>query len=141
MSEGSTPTSRQNIEHRGAGLGLPPSGPGSVPGFGRRFAAFVIDCVLAVLVAGLFTRPEPPKLWSAAVLFLAYTFFTGFFSQTPGMRLLGIGCVRVSDGQPLGIPRAALRALLLQLLIPAAVLDQDGRGWHDRLAGSVVVRG
>ena len=141
MAEGNAAASQHSTEHRGAGLGLPATGPGSVAGFGRRLAAFTIDCVLAVLVAGVFTRPEPPKLWSAAVLFLAYTFFTAFFSQTPGMRLLGIGCVLVSDGKPLGVPRAALRALLLQLLFPAAVLDQDGRGWHDRLTGSVMVRG
>jgi uncharacterized RDD family membrane protein YckC len=141
MSEGSTPASRERTEHRGAGLGFPASGPGSVAGLGRRFGALVIDCLLAALVASVFTRPDPPKLWGAVVLFLAYTFFTGVFGQTVGMRLLGIGCVRVTDGQPIGIPRAALRALLLQLLFPAAVLDQDGRGWHDRLAGSVMVRG
>jgi uncharacterized RDD family membrane protein YckC len=126
--------------HSTGGAALPASGPGSAAGFGRRFAALAIDSVLSVLVALLFTRPEPPKLWSAAVLFLAYTFFVGFFAQTPGMRLLRIGCVRISDGKPIGVPRAALRALLLQLLLPAAVMDRDGRGWHDRAAGSVMVR-
>jgi uncharacterized RDD family membrane protein YckC len=123
------------------GLALAKSGPGSPAGFGRRFAALVIDCTLSALVAMLFTRPEPPKLWSAVVLFVAYTFFVGLFAQTPGMRLLGIGCVRVTDGTPIGLPRAALRALLLQLVFPAAVMDRHGRGWHDRAAGSVMVRG
>jgi|SRR5215207_3063565 len=139
MSDRSTPASRESTEHDG--LGLPASGPGSAAGFGRRLAALVIDCTLSVLVATVFTRPEPPKLWSAFVLFVAYTFFVGVFGQTPGMRLLGIGVVRVIDSKPIGIPRAALRALLLQLVLPAAVMDSDGRGWHDRAAGSVVVRG
>ncbi len=120
---------------------LPESGPGSAAGFGRRLAALAIDCVLAALVAALFTRPEPPKLVSALVFFVAHAFFVGFFGQTLGMRLLGIGCVRVADGRPIGIPRAALRAILLQLVLPAAVADSDGRGWHDRAAGSVMVRG
>jgi uncharacterized RDD family membrane protein YckC len=108
--------------------------------FGRRLAAFVVDCVLAVLVAAAFTYPEAPRVWSSVVLFGSYTFFTGLFGQTPGMRLLGIGCVRMSDGRPVGIPRAALRAVLLQLLLPPLMMDADGRGWHDRASGSVVVR-
>jgi uncharacterized RDD family membrane protein YckC len=74
------------------------------------------------------------------VFFFEYTFFTGFFGQTPGMRLLGLACVRVEDGRPLGIPRAAARALLLNLVIPAVVFDKDGRGLHDRVARSIVVR-
>jgi uncharacterized RDD family membrane protein YckC len=142
MADRSTSASGEASEdYRGAALGLPPAGPGSVASFGRRAAALAIDCVLSTLVALLFTRPEPPRLWSAGVLFIAYTFFIGFFGQTPGMRLMGIGCVRLSDGAPLGVPRAALRALLLQLLVPALVIDRNGRGWHDRAAGSIVLRG
>jgi uncharacterized RDD family membrane protein YckC len=39
-----------------------------------------------------------------------------------------------------GIPRAALRTLLLCLVIPAVVFDPDQRGAHDKAAGTVVVR-
>ncbi len=116
------------------------TGPGSVASFGRRLVALAVDAVLSVLVASLFTRPDAPRLWSAIVLVGVYTFFVGFFGQTPGMRLLGIACVRVADGCRLGLGRAALRALLLQALVPAVIVDRDGRGWHDRAAGSVVVR-
>jgi uncharacterized RDD family membrane protein YckC len=35
---------------------------------------------------------------------------------------------------------AALRTALLMLLIPALISDRDGRGLHDRAAGTVVVR-
>jgi uncharacterized RDD family membrane protein YckC len=139
MSDGSTAAPHGTAGQRR--LGLPESGPGSAAGFGRRLAALAVDGVLAALVAAVFTRPEPPGLWSSVVLVLSYTFFTGVYGQTPGMRLLGIGVVRVANGRPLGLPRAALRALLLQLLLPAVVMDADGRGWHDRAVGSVVVRG
>jgi len=124
-----------------AGRGLPAAGSGAAAGFGRRLAALVVDGVLCVLVAALFTRPAAPRLWSALVLFVEYTFFVGLFAQTPGMRLLRIACVRIGTGGPIGIPRAALRATLLQLFVPAVMLDRDGRGWHDKAAGSVVVRG
>ena len=33
-----------------------------------------------------------------------------------------------------------LTPLLLVLVIPAVVMDEDGRGLHDRAAGTVVVR-
>ncbi|MDQ1739361.1 MAG: hypothetical protein QOE53_1013, partial [Pseudonocardiales bacterium] len=36
--------------------------------------------------------------------------------------------------------RVLLRTVLLVLVIPAVVWDRDGRGLHDRLAGSAVVR-
>jgi uncharacterized RDD family membrane protein YckC len=107
--------------------------------FPRRLAALVIDCVLAALAAAAFTYPVAPRLWSAVVLFVSYTFFTGLFAQTIGMRLLRIGVVRVTDGRPIGLVRAAARTVLLQLVVPAVILDRDGRGWHDRLTGSIVV--
>jgi uncharacterized RDD family membrane protein YckC len=31
--------------------------------------------------------------------------------------------------------------MLLGLLIPAVIWDRDGRGLHDRAAGTVVIRG
>ncbi|MCW2502711.1 MAG: hypothetical protein JWO79_995 [Actinomycetia bacterium] len=111
----------------------------SAASFGRRLAALVIDCVLATLVAVAFTYPVAPRLWSGVVLFVSYTFFTGLFAQTIGMRLLRIGVVRVTDGRPIGLLRAAARTVLLQLVVPAAILDREGRGWHDRLTGSIVV--
>jgi hypothetical protein len=45
----------------------------------------------------------------------------------------------MADGGAIGIPRALLRGLLLALVIPAMISDGDGRGVHDRLAGSVMV--
>ena len=35
--------------------------------------------------------------------------------------------------------RAVLRTALLLLLIPALIWDRDGRGLHDRAAGTAVV--
>ncbi len=108
--------------------------------FGRRLAALIVDCVLSVGVAALFSRPDPPGLLSAAVFFVAYTFFIGLFAQSPGMRLVGLRCVSASEGDRIGLPRAALRAALLQLVVPAVFTDSRGRAWHDRAADSVVLR-
>ena len=40
----------------------------------------------------------------------------------------------------LGLGRAALRTLLICLVIPAVVMDSYGRGLHDRAVGSIVLR-
>lgn len=126
--------------HRGADLGLPADGPGALAGFGRRLAALAVDCLLSFGAAALFTRPQLPGVWSAVVLFAEYTLFVGFFGQTVGMRLLGIACGRLPDGGRVGLWRAAVRAALLQLLVPAVITDRNGRGWHDRAVNSVMVR-
>jgi len=39
-----------------------------------------------------------------------------------------------------GVPRAVLRTALLALVLPALARDGDGRGWHDRASGTIVVR-
>jgi uncharacterized RDD family membrane protein YckC len=123
--------------HRGARLGLPEDGPGSVATFGRRAAAYVLDAVIAALVAGAFV--QPPELWSFVPLAVAYVLLVPLVGQTPGMRLLKLRLVTVAGG-PLSLPRAVLRFVLLSLLLPAVISDPDGRGLHDKAAGSVVVR-
>ena len=46
---------------------------------------------------------------------------------------------RSSTGGPVGIPRALLRGVLLALVVPALIMDEDRRGVHDRAAGTVVL--
>jgi hypothetical protein len=33
-----------------------------------------------------------------------------------------------------------VRTFLVALIIPAVVLDLDGRGWHDKAVGTIVLR-
>jgi uncharacterized RDD family membrane protein YckC len=87
-------------------------------------------------VASLRENPWP----QLGVFVLAHAFFVGLFGQTLGMALFRIRCVSVSDGGAVGIPRGLLRAVLLGLLIPAMISDGEGRGLHDRAAGSAMVR-
>ena len=123
--------------YRGSRLGLPESGPGSSASFGRRAAAYVLDAVVAALVAGAFV--QPPELWSFVPLAVGYVLLVPLVGQTPGMRLLRLRLVTVQGG-PVPLPRALLRFALLSLLLPAVIVDPDGRGLHDKAAGTVVVR-
>jgi uncharacterized RDD family membrane protein YckC len=56
-----------------------------------------------------------------------------------GQRILGM-VVERTDGSRLPLGRVVLRTLLICLVIPALVLDSDGRGLHDRAVDSVVLR-
>lgn len=99
----------------------------------------MIDWMLCILVANVFSDPIRDAWAPVLILIIEYGLFIGLFAQTPGMRLTRLACVADADGGRIGVPRALLRGLLLCLLIPPLIMDPRGRGWHDRLAGSVVV--
>ena len=131
---------RADGDWRGRRLGLPEDGPGAVATFGRRLIAFVVDAVVCGLVAALWTAPDAPGPWSFVPLAVLYVGAVRLTGQTLGMSLLKVRLVQLGSGSPPTAPRAALRFVLLCLLIPALISDRDGRGLHDKAAGTVVVR-
>ncbi|MDQ1661081.1 MAG: hypothetical protein QOJ68_1061 [Blastococcus sp.] len=132
------PASQQRV--RGASLGLPADGPGSLASFGTRVGAFLVDALLSALVAGLFTAPRLPGNWSLLALAAIYVVMLVAFGQTLGMRLFRLRLAHPRQGQRLAVWRAVVRTALLLLLVPALVVDADGRGLHDRLTDTAVVR-
>lgn len=106
----------------------------------RRFGALVVDWLLCMLIAGFF-GPLTGSIWPSVVLVAEYAFFVGLFGQTPGMRVASIRCAPVTGTGVIGVPRAALRGLLLALVIPGLIMDRHQRGLHDRAVGSVMVAG
>src|SRR4051794_41893095 len=102
------PPSQQRV--RGASLGLPADGPGSLASFGSRVLAFCVDALGSALIAGLFTAPRLPGNWSLAA-FAAVTLVTlVLFGQTPGMRLLGLRLAHPRSGERLALWRALVPA-------------------------------
>lgn len=130
--------SREPQSYPGERLGRPPSGPGSVAGFGRRFAAVSIDWFASLLIASAFAGRERLGLAALGVFAVENVLLLSTLRATFGMRLLGLAVDRVPSGvvSPL---RVVVRTLLLCAVIPATVWDSDGRGLHDKAAGSVVV--
>ena len=92
-----------------------------------------------MLVSGLFADPRTDAWAPVIVLIGMYGLFLGLFGQTPGMFLTSLRCVSVDDGRPVGIPLALLRGLLLAVVIPALIMDEQRRGLHDRAAGTIVL--
>ncbi|WP_433829068.1 RDD family protein [Actinoplanes sp. CA-015351] len=107
-------------------------------GLGPRLAAIVVDWVLCLLIASIFASPAEVAWPPVLILVVANTFFLGLFGQTPGMRLARIRCASYPDGGVIGLRRGLIRGVLLGLFIPAMIMDGQGRGLHDRAAGSIV---
>ena len=113
-------------------------------GFGRRLAALTIDWIVAILGARLFFREltygsNEFGFAVLAVFFAEVTLLTWLLGSSFGQLVLRVRVVRM-NGSRLGLPRAALRTLLLCLVIPAVVIDSTGRGLHDRASGSRTIR-
>jgi uncharacterized RDD family membrane protein YckC len=122
--------------YAGQRLGLPEHGPGAVAGFGSRIVAYLIDSGACALIAYGLLRDQRFTLLVFAVEVLALTWLAG---GSAGQLVRGLRVVRL-DGRPIGLWPSALRTGLLLLLIPALIWDRDGRGLHDKAAGSLVVR-
>ncbi|MGH3984993.1 MAG: RDD family protein [Pseudonocardiaceae bacterium] len=124
-------------DYPGQRLGLPPHGPGSAASFGPRILAIVIDWLPCAVAAQLLT--DNPA-FSALALFAAVTaLFIGVAGRTVGHAVAGLR-VALLDGRRAGFGAGVIRTVLLCLVIPPVVYDADGRGLHDRAAGTIVLR-
>jgi len=129
----------------GQRLGAPIEGPGSMAGLGRRVAALIVDWLLAYGLAGLgLTAGLVSTSFLATAVLLIWLFLgvaaVRLFGFTPGQYLLGLRVVSVDNRVHVGSGRAAVRGLLIALIIPALFTDSDGRGFSDRLTATAVVR-
>ncbi|MEE2040348.1 RDD family protein [Nocardiopsis sp. CT-R113] len=143
-----------DFQYRGNRLGLPESGPGSVPGVMRRLAGLVLDWGLALAVAwglynlgavgaGLTSSEEVAPLLSntALVVFAVMSIILlALFGTTVGRRLVGVGITATGERSWPWFVSMTVRTLLLCLVIPAVIYDRDTRGLHDRAAGTVATR-
>ncbi len=125
-------------------LGMPEKGVGSIARMGRRLVALGLDWLASNLIVAAFF----PKLTygdtqfgiaTLAVFVTQVFFFTATIGASFGQQITGIG-IRNISGAKLGVLPTALRTLLLAIVIPPLIWDRDGRGLHDKLAKSAVVR-
>lgn len=130
----------------GEKLGLPRSGPGAMASVGRRAMAVAIDWFLCWMLA-IFVDNFTSALGGVSTMTLMFWAILGIlsgwiFARTPGHILLGMGIARVDvGGAKVGLWRAVVRTLLTAFILPAAMVDADGRGLHDRGTGTAVIRG
>lgn len=123
----------------GRRFGATADGVGSVASMSRRVGAFVIDIGLSAALALAFTWPHPPQNLSLYIWAGVTVLTVGLFGITPGQAALGIRVASVRGATFLGV-WAILRTALIFLIVPPLLADADGRGLHDRLCRTIVLR-
>jgi uncharacterized RDD family membrane protein YckC len=143
----------------------PPTEAGPAPGIefgspGSRLVAYIIDVVInAGAVIALFVLAAFAAILGLAILVVIpviavfviplvyFPYFWQASGQTPGMRMMGIKVVRDSDGGPVTWGSAILRYLgywINQIVFYIGFIwifiDKRQRGWHDLIAGTVVIK-
>ena len=127
---------------------------------GARLVAYIVDTLIqgilsiAVFVGSFvvtFFFPPLAIVGAVAFLVIAIGYFPYFWTktgQTPGMRMMGVKVVRDVDGGPVTSGQAILRlvgywisGLVFYLGFIWIFIDARRRGWHDLIAGTVVVSG
>lgn len=151
----------------GGPMGYAPAGPApglAYAGFGIRLVAYLIDSAILFVVifavaaaTGGFFKTDPATGLTtingsaqalAFVISIAYLVgFWGARSQTPGMMALNLRIVRVQNGAPLDFGVAVIRyvgyiisSIPFGLGLLWAAFDPRKQGWHDKIAGTLVVR-
>ena len=96
-------------------------------------AALLIDWLisygLALLSTGILV------IWFLLVVVAGRRF--GFM---PCELALSLQVVAVDGRVPIGLGRLAVRGLLIAMVVPPSFTDSDGRGLHDRVTGTAVLR-
>jgi uncharacterized RDD family membrane protein YckC len=116
---------------------MPESGRGSVGRLGRRLAGIAIDWAIAVLLSVAFFRYDPVA--TLAIFVVLQIVFIPTIGGSLGHRIVGLRVAPLTGGY-VGIWRPILRSLLLAIVIPAVVWDSDQRGFHDKIAGTILIR-
>jgi uncharacterized RDD family membrane protein YckC len=114
--------------------------PGQIAGMGRRFVALTLDWMMSWAVGSLFFTQNTRQLWIPAVLFFQVVLLTVTTGSSAGQKIFRLSVVRYPQLTPVGLGATLIRTLLILLVIPAVVFDRDGRGLHDRIAKTAVIK-
>lgn len=103
----------------------------------RRVAALAVDWVVALLITTLLPWESP--LVPLAVFALEQVLLVGTLGHSLGHRILGLHVQREGGGDA-GPVAALIRTVLLVAVLPPLITDENGRGLHDKAAGTQIVR-
>lgn len=138
------PSAGENTAYPGHNLGLPRTGPGSVARWGTRITALVLDWAASMLIAVLAFGPgvltaHGWRSWMVlAVFFVESSVLSAVAGGSLGQLITRITVCRL-DRRTLGFLRAVARQLMVCVVVPALVLDENRRGLHDLACGTVVL--
>jgi uncharacterized RDD family membrane protein YckC len=116
---------------------------------GTRFIALIIDGIILGIITGLLfagARGTGGLVGFVIGVIYQWYFLTQQDGQTPGKRIMGIRVIKVT-GAKLEFADVLVRyigyyinSVVFMLGWIWALLDKDHQGWHDKLAGTYVVK-
>lgn len=113
-------------------------------GLGRRFLAITVDWAIASLSAALVIPLQSselgPTLFRLGVFVVEVSILTALTGSSAGQRLFKLRVVSYPDQGYLPPAAVLLRTFLIALVVPAVVYDIEGRGLHERITRSSVVK-
>jgi uncharacterized RDD family membrane protein YckC len=129
-------------------------------GFGQRAVALLIDWLIVVVIsmpiivvafgAEYFSLDPLRRLWDVLFIAIIGASVVGFWrycGATPGKIAVGVKIVDARTGDTPSTGRLVLRfvcyllsALPLYLGFLWAAIDRRRQGWHDKIAGTIVVQ-
>jgi uncharacterized RDD family membrane protein YckC len=133
-------------------------------GFWVRFLAIIIDAIVLGLLSaalipltgaemittttnGVVTVNYASNAWSTLIGLIYFVGLWAWRGQTIGMMPFNMKVVGVADGNKIDILRGLLRYVgIIISIIPLflgliwAAFDARKQGWHDKIAGTVVIR-
>ncbi|HLI82877.1 MAG TPA: RDD family protein [Bryobacteraceae bacterium] len=131
-------------------------GKGTKANIFARWVAWVIDPGIALLAWGIATgvlAAISHDLGAACAMLFPVAYFIWFLTLlrkglTPGKLLLGLQVVDQQTGEIPGFGKMFLREIIGRFLSGLflgigylwALFDKNGQAWHDKLAGTVVLR-
>lgn len=132
-------------EYPGKKWGLPESGYRSVGRLGRRIGALMLDWAIAYVIALIWlglpalTQPGAGQFATLGIFVVLQIVAIAALGGSIGHRSVGLAVMPLRGGW-VGLWRPVVRSLLLGIVVPALVWDSDQRGFHDKIAGTVLVR-
>jgi len=128
----------------------------SYAGFGRRLWASILDGVILSAVINLLLLPlghstsVETTIQTIVIIVLPLLYYViawkNFDGQTIGKRLVGVKVIKI-DGSPMTYKTALIRsasyylsAIVFFLGYIWIIFDKRKQGWHDKIAGTVVIK-
>mgnify|MGYP003353167468 CR=1 FL=1 len=112
--------------------------------YGRRFLALWIDWLIALFSSGLLIPIYSSSLSSTLTRFVIFLFevslVTSLGGGSIGQRLLKLRVLSWPDYLFVKPGYISIRTLLILLVVPTFFTDANGRGLHDRIAKTVVMK-
>lgn len=137
-------TGPADLDYPGAELFLPPKGPGSLASLLRRALAAVIDWVIALLIVRAFVDTSGSSAVESfaplGLFLLMHLVLVGTLGSTIGHKVVGLQVI-AQNGQPAPLKQVLIRTLLVGVFFPAIFTANDGRGFHDKAAGTMTLLG